>query len=153
MIKYTTQEIQSHVLSNPEGAHIAREGSHEARVWSALPMKGEGKPLEPKELKQKVGDETAKIGQGIAFKNGWIGKEGAGFVKLVRRIARLCYGSRSQLTCFHKVPAIRDTTQLELREVDSTGTLQSGEKALAALRKRKLIVQKLSCLRIPDSSI
>ena len=29
-----------------------------------------------------------------------------------------------------------------MREVDSTGTLKAGEKALAELRKRKLIVQK-----------
>jgi len=35
-----------------------------------------------------------------------------------------------------------DSTQLELREVESTGTLQAGEKALAELRKRKLIIQR-----------
>lgn len=29
-----------------------------------------------------------------------------------------------------------------MREVDSTGTLKTGEKALADLRKRKLIVQR-----------
>jgi len=40
------------------------------------------------------------------------------------------------------VPQIHDETQLQLREVDSTGTLRAGEKALAELRKRKLIVQK-----------
>lgn len=83
MIMYTTHDILSHVLTQ-EGAHIALEGSHEARVWAALPMKGEGKPVTVKELKQKVGDETAKIGQGNAFKNGWIAKEGDGFVKKVR---------------------------------------------------------------------
>ena len=38
---------------------------------------------------------------------------------------------------------IRDTTQLDLQEVDSTGTLKAGEKTLADLRKRKLIVQRL----------
>lgn len=37
-----------------------------------------------------------------------------------------------------------DSTQLELREVESTGTLQAGEKALAELRKRKLITQRYS---------
>ncbi|KAI5125060.1 hypothetical protein M0805_007483 [Coniferiporia weirii] len=121
MITYTTQEIHSHVLTQ-EGAHIALEGSHEARVWAALSSKGEGKPVTVKELKETVGDETAKVGQGNAFKNGWIGKDGDGFVKLVS--------------------AITDTTQLEMREVDSTGTLKSGEKALAQLRKRKLIAQK-----------
>lgn len=83
MLTYTTQEIQSHVLT-PEGAHIALEGSHEARVWAALPPKGEGQPVSVKELKQKVGDDTAKVGQGNAFKAGWIEKEGDGFVKKVR---------------------------------------------------------------------
>lgn len=41
-----------------------------------------------------------------------------------------------------KAPTIQDATQLELREVDSSGSLKSGEKPLAELRKRKLIVQK-----------
>ena len=37
-------------------------------------------------LKEKVGEEAAKVGQGRAFKNGWIGKEGAGLVRLVSHI-------------------------------------------------------------------
>ncbi|KAI0045313.1 hypothetical protein FA95DRAFT_1607814 [Auriscalpium vulgare] len=121
MIKYDAHETLSHVLT-PEGAHIALEGSHEARVWAALPAKGDGEPVTPAQLKTLVGDETAKIGQGRAFKNGWIAKEGNGLVK--------------------SKPAIEDTTQVELRQVDSTGTLPSGDKGLAELRKRKLIVQK-----------
>jgi phenylalanyl-tRNA synthetase alpha chain len=83
MITYQTNEILSHVLT-PEGAQIALQGSHEARVWAALPAKGEGAPLTPQQLKKQVGDEAAKVGQGRAFKNGWIGKEGEGLVKLVR---------------------------------------------------------------------
>jgi hypothetical protein len=31
-----------------------------------------------------LGPDTTKIGQGKAFKNKWISKEGAGFVKAVR---------------------------------------------------------------------
>lgn len=89
MVTYTTQEIQSHVLSD-EGKQIALQGSHEARVWNALPLKGEGKPLGAKDLKAKIGDESAKIGQGVAFKNGWIGKDGDGFVKLVSYASALC---------------------------------------------------------------
>ncbi|EPS93546.1 hypothetical protein FOMPIDRAFT_1026494 [Fomitopsis schrenkii] len=121
MISYTTQETVSHVLT-PEGAQIAVQGSHEARVWQALPHKGEGSSMTPKQLEERVGSETAKIGQGRAFKNKWIGKEGDGLVRLA--------------------PSIEDITQVELREVDSTGTLKAGEKALAELRKRKLIVQR-----------
>ncbi|ETW83920.1 hypothetical protein HETIRDRAFT_472263 [Heterobasidion irregulare TC 32-1] len=123
MIKYETHEVLTHVLTS-EGAQISLEGSHEARVWNALPAKGAGKPITPAELKKIVGDETAKVGQGRAFKNGWIAKEADGLVKIKS--------------------TIDDTTQLELREVNSTGTLSSGEKALAELRKRKLIIQKKS---------
>ncbi|KAI0068775.1 hypothetical protein BV25DRAFT_1844467 [Artomyces pyxidatus] len=120
MIQYQSHEILSHVLT-PEGAQIALQGSHEARVWAVLPAKGDGEPVTPAQLKSLVGDETAKVGQGRAFKNGWIAKEGAGLVKIK--------------------PAIDDVTQTELRQVDSTGTVPAGEKSLADLRKRKLIVQ------------
>ena len=82
IITYTTQETVSHVLTQ-EGAQIALQGSHEARVWAACPTKGEGNPIPIKQLQEKVGAETAKIGQGQAFKNKWIGKEGEGLVKLV----------------------------------------------------------------------
>ena len=82
MITYVTQEEVVHVLT-PEGAQVAQQGSHEARVWAAVPSKGEGIPLSIKDLKAKVGDDAAKVGQGRAFKNGWVGKEGDGLVKLV----------------------------------------------------------------------
>ena len=72
----------SHVLT-PEGSSIALNGSHEARVWGAVPVKGQGAPITPKELEAAVGAEVAKVGQGRAFKNKWIAKEGAGLVKLV----------------------------------------------------------------------
>lgn len=80
MITYEAHEVLSHILT-PEGSQIVSEGSHEARVWAALPAKGEGQPMTPQQLKQKVGDETAKVGQGRAFKNGWIAKEGEGLIK------------------------------------------------------------------------
>ncbi|KAF6762347.1 phenylalanine-tRNA ligase [Ephemerocybe angulata] len=111
MVTYETNEVISHALT-AEGAQIANEGSHEARVWSVLPLKGQGEPINPGQLKKEVGDETAKVGQGRAFKNGWIGKEGAGLVKLV------------------------------MPTIFRTGNLSSGEKVLADLRKRKLIAQK-----------
>ncbi len=138
MITYTTHETVSHVLTH-EGAQIALQGSHEARVWSACPLKGEGPPLPIKELQAKVGPETAKIGQGQAFKNKWIGKEGDGLVKLVGASST---ADASVPPTVFQVPSIVDTTQLQMREVDSTGTLKGGEKALADLRKRKLIAQR-----------
>lgn len=83
MIAYDTHEVLTHVVT-PEGSQIIADGSHEARVWSVLPPKGQGNPMTPVQLKKAVGDETAKVGQGRAFKNGWIAKEGDGLVKAVR---------------------------------------------------------------------
>ena len=82
MVTIDFHETLSHVLTQ-EGAQIALEGSHEARVWSALPMKGQGTPLTVQQLQGAVGKESASVGQGRAFKAKWIGKEGDGFVKLV----------------------------------------------------------------------
>ncbi|KAF8630340.1 hypothetical protein AX15_002990 [Amanita polypyramis BW_CC] len=121
MIFYDSHEVLSHVLTS-EGVRIVQDGSHEARVWSVLPEKGRGTPLTPNQLKQIVGESISKVGQGRAFKNGWIAKEGDGLVKLVTEI--------------------KDLTRDELREVSSTGSLNSGENSLADLRKRKLIIQR-----------
>src|SRR3954451_19297992 len=99
----TYENITSTVYAlTPEGAEIASRGSHEARFWQAVPKRGEGEPLTVPKLKashddafparykltlaaialqELLGDETAKIGQSRAFKNKWIAKEGAGFVK------------------------------------------------------------------------
>ncbi|KAF8195736.1 phenylalanine-tRNA ligase [Mycena galopus ATCC 62051] len=120
MVKFETHEIVSHVLT-PEGSKIALEGSHEARVWAALHAKGEGTPVTMVQLQKLVGDD-AKVGQGRAFKNKWITKEGDGFVKLTS--------------------TIKDVTQLDLLEIQSSGTLKSREKDLADLRKRTLIAQR-----------
>ena len=84
MIHYESHETLSHALT-PEGVQIAQQGSHEARVWAALPTKGAGSPVSPAELKKIIGDESAKVGQGRAFKNGWIAKDGNGLVKAVRQ--------------------------------------------------------------------
>lgn len=51
-------------------------------------------------------------------------------------VAHVCYSAV-------KTSSIEDITQNDLREVQSSGTLKQGEKILADLRKRKLIVQKL----------
>lgn len=99
MITIDFHETLSHVLTK-EGAQIVLEGSHEARVWSALPVKGEGTPLTVQQLQDAIGKESASVGQGRAFKAKWIAKEGDGLIKLVSLIARREEGihsySRSQ---------------------------------------------------------
>ncbi|KAJ7868594.1 phenylalanine-tRNA ligase [Mycena olivaceomarginata] len=105
MVKFETHETLSQVLT-PEGSQIAVDGA----------------PVTLVQLKKQVGNETAIVGQRRAFKNGWIGKEGNGLVKLLS--------------------TIKDLMQLDLLEIQSSGSLKSGEKDLADLRKRKLIAQR-----------
>ena len=147
MIKYDTHEVISHVPT-AEGALILKDGSHEARVWSVLPIKGET-PMTPVQLKKAIGDETAKVGQGRAFKNGWISKEGDGLVKAVSLAPT--YTSVAISNMVFKVSEIQDATQIDLQEIESTGTLQAGEKTLADLRKRKLVSQK--CLYLTKVAV
>lgn len=44
MIKLEIITSTSNILT-PEGSDIATNGSHEARLWAALPLKGEGEAL------------------------------------------------------------------------------------------------------------
>jgi phenylalanyl-tRNA synthetase alpha chain len=137
MITYKTHETFTIALT-PEGAQIAQEGSHEARVWAALPAKGEGEPFTEKQLQEKVGAEAAKIGRGRAFRNGWIANEGAGFVKSVSPECDLTVPWSHAL----QAASIEDSTRSEMVEIHTTGALAAGEKVLADLRKRKLVIQK-----------
>lgn len=81
MITYATKDDEVPVLL-PEGEQIVEKGSHEARVLEAVLSKGmEG--LEIKDLEGIVGKESAKVGQGKAFKEKWVKKEGQKLVALV----------------------------------------------------------------------
>ncbi|BEI90339.1 uncharacterized protein CcaverHIS019_0304090 [Cutaneotrichosporon cavernicola] len=102
-----------------EGAQIAASGSHEFRVWQACPAAGAGAPVTVPELKKLLGDDTVKVGQGRAFKNKWIAKDGAGFVRAAA--------------------APVDETAEQLREVQTTGGQAGGDKVLKELIKRKLV--------------
>jgi phenylalanyl-tRNA synthetase alpha chain len=52
-----------------------------------------------------------------------------------------------------KAATINDSTQAEMREIENTGTLAAGEKALTELKKRKLVVQKygISMSKLPGA--
>ncbi|KAI7900594.1 tRNA synthetases class II core domain (F)-domain-containing protein [Cokeromyces recurvatus] len=116
-----------------EGKQLAKDGSHEARVFEAIPAGEEGLPIA--ELQAKFGP-SAKAGQGKAFKNKWITKKGNNLVRLVDSIV--------------------DETQKDLKEIESTGTLKDA-KVLNELKKRTLIdKQKFTSYQIskgPDFSL
>ncbi|EIW71074.1 phenylalanine-tRNA ligase, alpha subunit [Tremella mesenterica] len=121
MVEYKQITTTSYDLTD-EGYGIAASGSHEYRVWQALPVLGEGQPLGIPELKKILGDEVPKIGQGKAFKNKWIVKDGNGF---------------------SRAPGVlpSDTTAEELRIVRETFTHPS-ESILRELLKRKLVAPR-----------
>ncbi|KAI9592635.1 tRNA synthetases class II core domain (F)-domain-containing protein [Syncephalis fuscata] len=101
-------------LLTEEGREIAENGSHEAKVFNAVPVGETGIPIA--ELQKLLGP-VAKVGQGQAFKNKWIGKNGANLVRLV--------------------DTIDDTTRADLCKIRDTAS-HPDAALLQQLRRRKL---------------
>jgi phenylalanyl-tRNA synthetase alpha chain len=115
MVTYTTVDTEVPTLT-PEAEVIVEKGSHEARVFEAVLSKGlEG--LKIGDLEGAVGKESAKVGQGKAFKEGWIKKDGAKLVTLVE--------------------SITDTTQVVLSKIAKEEAVEP--KTVTDLKKRKLV--------------
>lgn len=114
MITYETHDREL-VLLTSEGQTICDEGSHEYKVWDAVHKKGK-MPL--KELVAAVGAESAKVGQGNAFKAKWVKKDGDVLVAIVE--------------------SPEDTTRKVLQGAQETGSIADA-KVLADYKKRKLV--------------
>lgn len=79
MVTYQTHHVEMNTLT-PEGQALASCGSHEYRVWEVLGEEG----LMMTELQAALGEESAKVGQGKAFRNKWIKKRSdGGFLRAV----------------------------------------------------------------------
>lgn len=115
MVEYETIEREVAALTK-EGEDIAANGSHEAKVFQAVVAAMEG--LKIGDLPGIVGKENAKVGQGNAFKRGWIKKDG----QLLRA----------------NTDSIVDETREQLLTVKKTQTL-GDQKALGDLKRRKLV--------------
>ncbi|KAI9614254.1 hypothetical protein H4Q26_009397 [Puccinia striiformis f. sp. tritici PST-130] len=101
----SNHNIEHHLLTQ-EGHDLAQSGSHEYRVWDALGEDG----LSMAELQAKLGPDSAKIGQGKAFRNKWIKKRSdGGFIRAV---------TADQLT---------DQTKLDLLSIDQSGVLSTDD--------------------------
>lgn len=82
MVTYAQIEGEEALLE-PEAEDIVRYGSHEARVFEAVRKAMDG--LSIQQLESEVGDKNVtKLGQGKAFKEKWIKKDGSKLVALVR---------------------------------------------------------------------
>ncbi|KAI9795811.1 MAG: hypothetical protein M1825_001076 [Sarcosagium campestre] len=119
MVKYETIDRDEAVLT-VEGEGIASTGSHEARVFEAVRKATEG--LRIGDLAESVGKESAKVGQGKAFKQGWIKKDKAGLL-------------------FPNIDSISDVTREQLAIIQQSGS-HPDPKVIADLRKRKLVSMK-----------
>lgn len=53
MVQFQIINTSTSVLT-PEGVEIATNGSHEARVWAALPLKGQGEPMTVPDLQVRI---------------------------------------------------------------------------------------------------
>ncbi|KAL1991487.1 hypothetical protein VTN49DRAFT_4795 [Thermomyces lanuginosus] len=125
MVEYETIDREVVVLTE-EGESIAANGSHEAKVFEAVAAAMEG--LKISDLPNLVGKDVAKVGQGNAFKRGWIKKD-----KDVLR---------------PNVDSIRDETREQLQAIKDTQT-HPDSKVIADLKKRKLVtLQKAISFRI-----
>ncbi|KAI6087913.1 tRNA synthetases class II core domain (F)-domain-containing protein [Hypoxylon rubiginosum] len=127
MVTYDTIEREEAILE-PEGEHIAANGSHEARVFDALRSAVDG--LTVQDLEKIIGDKSVvKIGQGKAFKEKWISKTKDGKFKAM-------------------VDSIQDVTKEQMQTIKETRTYPDA-KLLVDLKKRKLIrMQKIISFRI-----
>ncbi|KAL2857140.1 tRNA synthetases class II core domain (F)-domain-containing protein [Aspergillus pseudoustus] len=125
MVIYETIDREIVVLTK-EGEDIVANGSHEAKVFEAVLAAVEG--LKITDLPGIVGKENASIGQGNAFKRGWIKKD-----KDTLRAA---------------TDKIVDETQAQLLNVKQTQAV-SDKKALQDLKRRKLVtIQKAISFKI-----
>ena len=78
MVTYETLEREETELTE-EAEGIVKDGSHEAKVYDAVCKSLDG--LKISELAKVVGATSAKVGQGKAFKEGWIKKDGDRLIK------------------------------------------------------------------------
>lgn len=99
-----------------EAEELLTQGSHEIRLLKEVLGAGS---LKIADVNAKLG-AVGKLGQGKAFKNGWIAKDGDLLVPKVRELPQ-------------------DTVVEQLRSIKSSGSL-ADKKELAELKKRKLIV-------------
>ncbi|KAH8693794.1 phenylalanyl-tRNA synthetase beta chain cytoplasmic [Talaromyces proteolyticus] len=125
MVEYETSEKEILVLTE-EGESIAASGSHEAKVFDAVVAALDG--LKITDLPGIVGKDVAKVGQGNAFKRGWIKKD----KDLLRA----------------NTDKILDETREQIETVKNTQT-HPDSKVVADLKKRKLItIQKVFSFKI-----
>lgn len=115
MINFSKIEIEKWDLTK-EAEEFVSKGSHEIRLLEEVIKSIDG--LKISDVDAKLGS-IGKLGQGKAFKNGWISKNDDKLVSKVKELPE-------------------DMVAEQLKTIKSTGTLDD-KKTLTELKKRKLI--------------
>ncbi|PWN51939.1 putative FRS2-phenylalanine--tRNA ligase beta chain, cytosolic [Violaceomyces palustris] len=130
-----TSESQEEFNSSPlpDGFTILEQGSPEIRLIKALPdQEGVGKSMD--ELKSLLGADNLKAGQSYAFRNKW-----------AKKLPDGTFG-RTEATLGKADADLKDEIKEQLEEIVRCGSIDNGsaagEKKLAELRKRKLVVTR-----------
>ncbi|KFA65157.1 hypothetical protein S40285_06503 [Stachybotrys chlorohalonatus IBT 40285] len=125
MVTYKQIEREEALLE-PEAETIVAHGSHEVRVFEAVQKAMDGLSLQ--DLEAQIGDKTVtKAGQGKAFREKWVKKDGSKLVALV--------------------DSVEDVTREQLQTIKEKRT--HDPKILLELRKRKLLkMQKIISFEI-----
>ncbi|KAI9705251.1 MAG: Phenylalanyl-tRNA synthetase, beta subunit, cytoplasmic [Bogoriella megaspora] len=106
MIEYQASDSEKVVLT-AEGQTICEQGSHEYKVWDAVKRK---RSIKIKDLPNEVGTDSAKIGQGNAFKLKWIKKDGDALVPVASEVQDK---TRETLQLIEQTQSIGDAATLK----------------------------------------
>lgn len=123
LVEFSPIEVERWIAT-PEAQYIQKHGSHEVRVYEAIPASGSGS-LSIAELVRVFDghEEYARVGQNAAFRLKWIAVDPKGGGGLVRTAAP---------------DSVRDDTREALHVIERTGE-HSGVETLKELKRRKLI--------------
>ena len=117
MVEYEGREEEGWRLT-PEAQEIVENGSHEVRLWNAIPADGS---LAVSAVIELFGPTNGRAGQARAFKNKWIKQDPADPSRIVRAVAL----------------EISDVTRDNLRKIALGESLEAAD--LKDLKHRKLI--------------
>ncbi|SMY18795.1 unnamed protein product [Zymoseptoria tritici ST99CH_1A5] len=114
MVGYDTNDTEQVILTG-EGQQICDEGSHEYKVWEAVKKAGRLGLKDP-----ALSTASAKIGQGNAFKQQWVKKDGDALIPLKDTVVDATRETLKYVHEYHTVPDQRQLKDFQKRKLVTT---------------------------------
>jgi phenylalanyl-tRNA synthetase alpha chain len=114
MVEYDTNDTEQVILTG-EGQQICDEGSHEFKVWEAVKKAGRLGLKDP-----ALSTPSAKIGQGNAFKQQWVKKDGDALIPLKDTVVDATRETLKYVQEYHTVPDQRQLKDFQKRKLVTT---------------------------------